>query len=143
MNVTLENKVASDRVGSRYGQGRRALFRRGRCDRGRRRLREDAAQATVDEIAQAGGTAVAIPTDVTSEDSVNALVERTIERFGTVDVLWNCVGGIAWRPDRTRPTLDPTKGGYDILTVDLDYSNWQLQLNLRVCSSAAGPSCRT
>ena len=35
---------------------------------------------------------VAIPTDVTSEEQVNALVAEVIDRFGRLDVLLNCAG---------------------------------------------------
>ncbi len=44
------------------------------------------------EIVAAGGTAVSIPTDVTSEHSVTALVLEAKRRFGTIDVLVNNAG---------------------------------------------------
>ncbi|NUN71106.1 MAG: SDR family NAD(P)-dependent oxidoreductase [Bacteroidetes bacterium] len=43
-------------------------------------------------IIAAGGTAAAIPADVTSEHSVSALVLETKRRFGTIDVLINNAG---------------------------------------------------
>jgi len=45
--------------------------------------------ATAAEIARAGGHALAIRCDVAREDDLNALVARTMERFGRVDVLVN------------------------------------------------------
>ena len=39
-----------------------------------------------------GGNTIAIPTDITDSESAAALVARTIERFGTVDVLVNNAG---------------------------------------------------
>lgn len=43
-------------------------------------------------IAAAGGTALALPCDVTSEDSVAAAVAATLERFGRIDCLINNAG---------------------------------------------------
>ena len=44
------------------------------------------------EIERSGGTAIAVPADVTSEESVRRLVETTIATFGAVDVLVNNAG---------------------------------------------------
>jgi 3-oxoacyl-[acyl-carrier protein] reductase len=44
------------------------------------------------EIERSGGTAMAVTTDVTSEESVRRLVETTISTYGTVDVLVNNAG---------------------------------------------------
>ena len=44
-------------------------------------------------VGEAGGDAVFIPTDVTDEHSVAAAVAQTIERYGRLDVLYNCAGG--------------------------------------------------
>src|SRR4051794_8599309 len=41
------------------------------------------------ECTALGGTAVAVPTDVTQEDQVEALGRRAIERFGRIDVWFN------------------------------------------------------
>lgn len=45
-----------------------------------------------EEIQSAGGTAVALPTDITSEEQVQALAERTEAELGPVDVLVNNAG---------------------------------------------------
>ena len=52
---------------------------------------------TVREIEEAGGSALALPCDVTSEADVNAMVASAIDRFGRVDVLVNNAG-VLWRP---------------------------------------------
>lgn len=43
-------------------------------------------------ITGAGGTALAIPTDITSEHAVEHLIAETRKRFGTVDILINNAG---------------------------------------------------
>ena len=47
------------------------------------------AQRVVREIEGEGAEAVALPVDVTSEESVRSLVAGAVERFGTIDVLVN------------------------------------------------------
>lgn len=45
--------------------------------------------ATADEIKKAGGTAIAVPTDITSEESCAAMVKRVEAELGPIDVLCN------------------------------------------------------
>ncbi|MBI3668007.1 MAG: SDR family oxidoreductase [Acidobacteria bacterium] len=47
------------------------------------------AQATVRSITEAGGTAHAILCDVSDSESVRAMVEQTVARFGRIDVLFS------------------------------------------------------
>ena len=47
------------------------------------------AQETVRQIESGAGVAVAVETDVSVPESVQALVEKTIQAFGTVHVLYN------------------------------------------------------
>ncbi len=53
---------------------------------------DEAAQQVVDEIKQAGGTAIAIKADVSKEDQVIAMFQETVATFGTVDILVNNAG---------------------------------------------------
>jgi 3-oxoacyl-[acyl-carrier protein] reductase len=53
---------------------------------------EAAAELTKDEIAQGGGQARAVPTDVTSRADVDALVESALAEFGRVDIMGNVAG---------------------------------------------------
>lgn len=54
---------------------------------------QSALDETASLVSEAGGTALALATDVTSEESVAALVEQTVDRFGGLDVLV-CAAGI-------------------------------------------------
>jgi len=47
---------------------------------------------TVEEVKGQGGTALAVPCDVTDEVSVNNMVKKTLEEFGRIDVLINNAG---------------------------------------------------
>jgi 3-oxoacyl-[acyl-carrier protein] reductase len=59
---------------------------------------ESAAQATVDEITAAGGTALLFRADVTKAAEVTAMVEATVAAFGgTIDIVVNLAGGMIAR----------------------------------------------
>ncbi|MBA3468602.1 MAG: SDR family oxidoreductase [Herpetosiphonaceae bacterium] len=51
-----------------------------------------ALEALAATISAAGGSALAVPTDVRRDDDVQNLVERTLAAFGTLDVLINNAG---------------------------------------------------
>ncbi|MBJ3776102.1 SDR family NAD(P)-dependent oxidoreductase [Acuticoccus mangrovi] len=55
-------------------------------------LREEAAAATVAEIARRGGEATATACDVTKSDEVKAVVDTIVDTHGRLDVLHNNVG---------------------------------------------------
>ncbi len=57
------------------------------------------------EIESAGGRAVSVPTDVTSEPAVVALVRQTVERLGRLDIVVNNAGVGAFGP-LTEATLE-------------------------------------
>jgi 3-oxoacyl-[acyl-carrier protein] reductase len=50
-------------------------------------LRDAAAQRTVDAIVEAGGTAIAVPGDVTESRSVSDMIRRCVAAFGRMDIL--------------------------------------------------------
>ncbi len=52
----------------------------------------DAAKNTLDVIEAEGGTGLALAADVTRSIDIAAVVEKTMERFGRIDVLHNNVG---------------------------------------------------
>lgn len=55
-------------------------------------LSEPSGQETVEEIIHAGGEALFIQADVTNPDSVKAMVDRIIEKYEHIDVLFNNAG---------------------------------------------------
>lgn len=79
-------------AGSGIGQATARLF----ASEGARVVVADvdlnAAQVTVAEIERAGGEAVAELVDVTDEVQTVTLADRVVERFGSIDVLFNNAG---------------------------------------------------
>ncbi|MEK5056782.1 MULTISPECIES: SDR family NAD(P)-dependent oxidoreductase [unclassified Paenibacillus] len=55
-------------------------------------LNEDKGQETVQEITASGGTALFMQADVTHANQVEEMVERIIDQFGRVDILFNNAG---------------------------------------------------
>ncbi|MEO6310514.1 MAG: SDR family oxidoreductase [Leifsonia sp.] len=55
-------------------------------------LRADAAEAVVEEIRAAGGTAVAIAADVSNEEDIQRIIATTVSEFGGVNVVFNNAG---------------------------------------------------
>ena len=93
MNLELAGKVALV-TGSSRGLGlasARALAAEGcrvtLCARGAAALERSAAS-----IAATGGDVLAVPADVSTEDGAAAVVDRTVDRFGRLDVVVNNVG---------------------------------------------------
>jgi len=79
-------------------------------------LNKAAAQAAADEISQAGGTAMAVAMDVTSEEQVNAAVAEVVAAWGTVDVLVSNAGIQIVHPVEEFPFADWKK----MLAIHLD-----------------------
>ena len=62
----------------------------------------EAAAARITE--QSGSKCIAVPTDVKSEEACIALIQRTIDEFGRIDVLINNAGGTRMGPLEAIPT---------------------------------------
>ena len=56
-------------------------------------ISREAGERAEREINEAGGEALFVETDVTSDESVKGAVEATVKRFGRLDVIFNCAGG--------------------------------------------------
>ena len=52
-------------------------------------MNASASQGTADTLTKSGYNALAIPTDITQPDSVNAMVEKVLSSFGRLDILVN------------------------------------------------------
>jgi citronellol/citronellal dehydrogenase len=63
--------------------------------------RPEPLEATRAAIDAAGGTCLAIPTDVREPERVEALVDATLDRFGAIDLLVHCAGGQFTAPAET------------------------------------------
>jgi len=70
-------------------------------------------ESTAEKIRSKGGTAITIPTDVTSCQQLEEMVEKTRAEFGRIDVLLNVAGGAGetW----VLPPLDMPETFYDEL----------------------------
>ena len=75
----------------------------------------DAAQNTVDAIEAAGGRALAIEMDVTSEDAVNEGVQSLVDTFGSIDILVSNAG---------IQIIDPID--------KMSFSDWKKMLNIHL-----------
>ena len=55
-------------------------------------LNEKGLKETAEQINAGGGNAIYCITDVSKKENCEASVQRTVEKFGTVDILANCAG---------------------------------------------------
>lgn len=78
----------------------------------------DAGRRVADEIGAAGGAAIAVGTDVSSEDSTRAMAAAAIDRFGGIDYLVN------------NAAIFKTMEVSSLLNVSLDYWNRFMSVNL-------------
>lgn len=58
-------------------------------------------EATAEELRMQGNAVIAIPTDVTDEAQVVAMVEQTVQAFGQLDILVNNAGAFGGGPMET------------------------------------------
>lgn len=88
--VQLENKVAVVTGSSQgIGKGIAARFAREGARVVLNGRHGDTLRQTAEELRQAGGTVLDIEADVTDEQEVDRLFERTLDEFGRVDILVN------------------------------------------------------
>jgi NAD(P)-dependent dehydrogenase (short-subunit alcohol dehydrogenase family) len=118
----LEDKIAVvTGAGSGIGAASAARFAREGAAVLVADIRGHKAQQTAAEITDGGAVAVAMEVDVSQAQSVQAMIERCIEQFGRIDVLFNNAG-----------TLRPGNA------VELDVSDWDLVMAVNVRSVFLG-----
>lgn len=77
----------------------------------------DGAREVAAEIASGGHNALALPVEVSSVESVQEMVDRTIERYQKIDILVHCAGGALGRKD----VVDlPDADWHTVISVNLD-----------------------
>ena len=77
---------------------------------------EERVQAAARSIEESGGRAAALKTDVRNYEEVNAAVQATIERFGTLDILINNAAG-----NFVCPTSELSPNGWrTVIDIDLN-----------------------
>jgi NAD(P)-dependent dehydrogenase (short-subunit alcohol dehydrogenase family) len=111
----LENKIAivTGAGGAICGEVAAALAQEG-VEVAILDLSLDAAKRKAQEIAAAGGSAIAVQCDVTDKESVTAAVASVLAAYGTVDILINGAGG-----SRKESTTSPDLKFFDIDTQSL------------------------
>jgi NAD(P)-dependent dehydrogenase (short-subunit alcohol dehydrogenase family) len=78
-------------------------------------INPEAGESVAGEIREAGGEAIFVRTDVTSEESVKQVVEATFSRHGRLDVMFNNAG-----INFSKPTCDVTVEEWDrVMAVNL------------------------
>ncbi|GLY66732.1 alcohol dehydrogenase [Amycolatopsis taiwanensis] len=90
VEISLEGKVAVvTGAGPNIGSGIALALARYGAKVACNDINADAAQAAVARIERNGGTAIAIPGDVTDEEQVKAYLRKVIDTFGRIDILIN------------------------------------------------------
>jgi NAD(P)-dependent dehydrogenase (short-subunit alcohol dehydrogenase family) len=80
-------------------------------------LNAEAGEQTAQLIVQAGGDAIAIPTDVTEPDSIQATIGTAVQHYGALYVLHNNAGGSTMRDSDV--TDAPLEEFWRVIKLDL------------------------
>lgn len=108
--MSLEDKAAAiTGAGSGMGRATAELFARRGASVAVVDIDAEAARETADAVETAGGNAVPIEADVSRTAEVEAFVDRTVEAFGSIDVLHNNAG----IPMESTPVEDVTEETWD------------------------------
>jgi len=90
-------------------------------------LSASASQAVADSLTKSGYKSLAVPTDITQPEAVNALIEKTLSEFGRLDILVNSAGlDPKFDPDAVKKGITP--GAFEDYPLDL----WNSALNVNL-----------
>jgi 2-deoxy-D-gluconate 3-dehydrogenase len=90
-------------------------------------LNASASTATADTLAKSGYNALAVPTDITQLDSVNAMVAKVLSTFGRLDILVNSAAlDPKFDPDAAKKGIAP--GAFE----DYPLEQWNAAMNVNL-----------
>jgi 2-deoxy-D-gluconate 3-dehydrogenase len=90
-------------------------------------LNASASQGTADTLTKSGYKALAVPTDITKPDSVNAMVESVLSEFGRLDILVNSAAlDPKFDPDAMNKGMAP--GAFE----DYPLEQWNAAMNVNL-----------
>ena len=90
-------------------------------------LNASASQGTADTLTKNGYKALAVPTDITQPDSVNAMVEKVVSEFGRIDIVVNSAAlDPKFDPDAAKKGIAP--GAFE----DYPLDDWNAALNVNL-----------
>jgi NAD(P)-dependent dehydrogenase (short-subunit alcohol dehydrogenase family) len=90
-------------------------------------LNESASQIVAASLTNSGYTALALPTDITQPDSVNAAIDKVLSQFGRIDILVNSAAlDPKFDPDAVNKGITP--GAFEDYPLDL----WNSALNVNL-----------
>jgi len=90
-------------------------------------LNASASQGTADTLTKNGHNALAVPTDITHPDSVNAMVEKVLAEFGRLDILVNSAAlDPKFDPDAVKKGMAP--GAFE----DYPLDQWNAAMNVNL-----------
>jgi NAD(P)-dependent dehydrogenase (short-subunit alcohol dehydrogenase family) len=97
--------------------------------------RVEEGNAVVRAIAGEGGDAFFVKTDVTRESDIVALVSRTVERFGKLDVAFNNAGWLG----KLAPTPEQTNDNYnEVFDANVRGVFWSMKYEIPAMLAAGG-----
>ena len=77
--------------------------------------REERAKEVVDKIKENGGQAIYVVADMLEPDQIQNVVDKTLEAYGTIDILFNNAGAVSFK---------------DTLDVSIDEWEWIFKVNV-------------
>ncbi|MBS0638892.1 MAG: SDR family oxidoreductase [Proteobacteria bacterium] len=114
----LDGKVALiTGAGTGIGRATAKLFAREGARVVVAEINADAGEQTAQLIIQAGGEAIAIKTDVTEPDSIQAAIDKSVQHYGALHVLHNNAGGST--PHDNDVTQAPIEEFWRVIKLDL------------------------